>query len=295
VAALDGAPVLQVDDPAVADPLDPWPPGRLHRLEAPALEHVLDDQGGVLVLGREDPVAAADEGHLGAEAEERGGVLGPGRPGPHHHQVLGHLTELVHVLAGQDDLAVGGRGVHPPRVGPGGEQDGVALQPFHHLPAGPGVDVPYLDGVGVDDPPPAQHHPHPVGQDLLADVLGLGQGQVAHPGHDRRQVDLVPGHLQPGHPLEVHPEAGRRLQGVERLGRGQQGLGRDTVPQHAGPAQPLVVDHRDLGPEVGGDQGGLVAARPASDDDDPHGSMVATRRPAEWPCGLPGGVVAMAW
>src|SRR5215218_2546872 len=118
----------------------------------------------------------------------------------------------------------------------------------------------------------------PVGQDLLADVLGLGQGQVAHPPHDRRQVDLVAGHLLALHALEVDPEAGSRLQGVERLSRGQQGLGRHAVPEHAGPAQPLVVDDRDLGPQVGRDQGSFVPTRPPTNDDHPHRAMVPSSR-----------------
>src|SRR4029450_3345919 len=130
VAALHGAPVLQVNDPAVADALDLGRPGVLQRPQAAALEHLLDDHGGVLVLGREDAVAADHEGHLGAEAQEGGGVLGPGGPGPHHHQVLGDLAQFVDVLAGEDDLAVGGGGVHAAGVGPGGEQEGVALQPL---------------------------------------------------------------------------------------------------------------------------------------------------------------------
>ena len=90
MAALNGLPVLQVDDAAVADPLDLGRPGVLHRLQASPLEHVLDDQGGVLVVGREDPVAADHEGDSGAEAQERGRVLGPGRPGPHHHRCSGN-------------------------------------------------------------------------------------------------------------------------------------------------------------------------------------------------------------
>src|SRR4029450_2338979 len=272
VAALHGLAVVEVDEAAVPDPLDLGRLGVLHRLQAPALEHVLDDQGGVLVVGRQDAAAADHEGHLGAEAEEGGGVLGSGGPGPDHHQVLGDLAELVDVLAGEDDLAVGGGGGHPARFGPGGEQDGIALDPLG------GAARPYhLDGVGVGDPALAQHHPDPVLQDPLADVLGLGHGQVAHPAHDRGQVDLVAGDLPALHALEVDAQAGRDLQGVEGLGRGQQGLARDTVPQDTGPAQPLVADDRDIGPEVGRDQGGLVAARPPSDDDDPHGPMVATR------------------
>ena len=254
VAALHGAAVLQVDHPAVADPLDLGGPGVLHRPQPPALEHVLDDHGGVVVLGGQDAVTADHEGHLGAEAQEGGGVLGPGGPGPDDHQVLGHLAQLVDVLAGQDDLAVGGRGVHAP--GADRWRRGWRRPQPLHAPVG----LAHLHGVGPDDPGPPQHHPRPVGHHL-ADVLGLGERQVVHPGHDGRQVDLVAGHLQAHHPLEVHPEAGRRLQRVERLRRGQQGLGRHAVPQHAGAAQPLVADDRDLGPQLGRDQGGLVAAR----------------------------------
>src|SRR4029453_8964215 len=69
-------PVVWGTWPMVSSTWLPHPvrPGGLQRPQAPALEPLLDDHGGVLVLGREDAVTADDEGDLGAEAEEGGGV-----------------------------------------------------------------------------------------------------------------------------------------------------------------------------------------------------------------------------
>src|SRR6266511_1727326 len=76
--------------------------------------------------------------------------------------------------------------------------------------------------------------------------------------------------------LEAHPELRRGLDGGERLRRGEQRLRRHAVPQHAGAAKPLVVDDRDLGPEVRRNQGGLVPSRPPAND---HHSHVALHTP----------------
>ena len=45
-------------------------------------------------------------------------------------------------------------------------------------------------------------------------------------------------------------------------------LARHAVGEHRGAAEPVALDHRDLGAEVRGDQGGLVPTGPPTEDDD---------------------------
>src|SRR5262249_26311502 len=65
--------------------------------------------------------------------------------------------------------------------------------------------------------------------------------------------------------------AGALLLDVLRAGVGDrdQRLARHAVGQDAGSAQAVPVDDGHLGPELGGDQGRLVASRTAAEDDHP--------------------------
>ena len=58
-----------------------------------------------------------------------------------------------------------------------------------------------------------------------------------------------------------------------QLGGGDQGLRRHAVGEDGRPADPVSVDHGDLGSELRRDQRGLVAAGPAADDDNVVGHV----------------------
>src|SRR5690606_5656792 len=66
----------------------------------------------------------------------------------------------------------------------------------------------------------------------------------------RRSSDLFAGVAHLGH----------------QLGGGDQRLGGDAVGQHRRAAEAIAVDHHDVGAELGGDVGGLVAAGSTADD-----------------------------
>ena len=96
-----------------------------------------------------------------------------------------------------------------------------------------------------------------VGRELLDP--GVDPGQVDPDG--RRRVALVV--------VEVDARARAALGDVgHQLGGGDQGLAGHAVGEHRRAADAVGVDDGDLGAELGGDQGGLVAARAAADDDD---------------------------
>ena len=91
-----------------------------------------------------------------------------------------------------------------------------------------------------------------------------------------RQLDL--GVLE----LQDVPEVGGAAQFGAHASRGDEGLGRHAVPQHAGAADAVAVDDGDLG-DLGsasrGDQCRLIAGGPAADDHDAgcHGLNLAKR------------------
>ena len=83
-------------------------------LPAAGLEDLLHDGGRVGVLAGQHLVAGGDERDRHAGLQVAGGELGTGDPGADHHQVLGHLLEVVDVAPVEDALAVGlGAGAAP--------------------------------------------------------------------------------------------------------------------------------------------------------------------------------------
>ena len=58
--------------------------------------------------------------------------------------------------------------------------------------------------------------------------------------------------------LEVHAQLVGGLELAHVVGGGDERLAGHAVGEHRGAAEPVALDHGDLGPEVGGDEGGLV-------------------------------------
>ena len=70
-----------------------------------------------------------------------------------------------------------------------------------------------------------------------------------------------------GHP-GVDAEVGRPLDGAQHLGRLEELLGRDAAPVQAGPADPALLDERDVEPGGRAVERGRVAGRTAAEDHD---------------------------
>ena len=68
--------------------------------------------------------------------------------------------------------------------------------------------------------------------------------------------------------LEVHAEVGGGLESTHVVGRRDERLARHAVGEHRSAAEPVALDHGDLGAEVGGDEGGLVPTGSSTEDDD---------------------------
>jgi hypothetical protein len=128
----------------------------------------------------------------------------------------------------------------------------------------------------VGEPGGARDDPHAFAEQPLADVGGLGHRQALDPVVDRREIEVDGGQLR-----ALEAERRRVADRGHGAGGGDEGLRRDAVGEHAGATQPVPLDDGDLGPELCGDQGGLVAGRsPADDHDAGHGSPVQSGRSA---------------
>ena len=106
-----------------------------------------------------------------------------------------------------------------------------------------------------------------------ADVGGLRERQITHSLVDLGQGDqCVVG-------ADVDPEVDGASNLGPDTGRRDERLGRDAVPQHAGTADPVRIDHRDVGPVGGRRERRLVTRGSAADDDDPgHCDSCSPRR-----------------
>ena len=114
-------------------------------------------------------------------------------------------------------------------------------------------------------PPTGPSHPRPTaGTRRRPTAPGPATGTRAY----SRGASTLACPAPPGSELDAEP--GRPVQrGHHPRGR-DEGLGRHAVGEHAGPAEAVPLDDGDLGAELGGDQGRLVAARAAADDGDPR-------------------------
>jgi hypothetical protein len=257
-------------------------PGPAEHGHAAAAEHVFQHHRRVGVLMRHDPVTGGDQGDLGAEGLVGAGELGPGDPGAHHDQLRRQFRQAVELPPGQDALTIRlGPGQHPGQ-GAGGDEHRASLD----------LLVPDDDLAGPGEPAPARDDLHSLGRQAQRDVGGLGLGQCLDP---RVQPGRVHGRQRPAAPAARPPAAGhvaagpvaagragsgerrpadpdtevlRALDHGHGAGRGDQGLGRDAVGQHARAAEAVAVHHRHPRAKLCGYQGRLVSAGPAPQDHD---------------------------
>ena len=116
--------------------------------------------------------------------------------------------------------------------------------------------------------------PHALAGQPGVDVGRLGHRQALHPVVDRGEVEADRRQLG-----ALQAEDGGVADGGHGAGGGDEGLRGDAVGEHAGAPDAVPLDDGDLGPELCGDQGGLVAGRSAADDHDAgHGSFPGAER-----------------
>ncbi len=183
-------------------------------------------------------------------------------PEPDDDEPLGQGVEVVDLLPGEDPLPVGASGVHDPGSGTGRDQHDVGLELVHPV-VGLG---PHGGGRGEHGAP--GEHPHTDLGQPGGDVVALRCGQVEHPGVDLVQVGHGIGDLVTLGVLEVHAELVGGLELAHVVGGGDERLAGHAVGEHRRATEPVALDHGDLGPEVRGDEGGLVPTGPSTEDDD---------------------------
>ncbi len=127
----------------------------------------------------------------------------------------------------------------------------------------------HVHALGRQQPPGAAHDPHALLLEPAVHVLGLRDGEPAHPLVDPAEVDAqAAGRVRVAAAGEPHAQLVRAVDERHHLGGGDQGLGRDDVGEHGRAAEARPLDHGDVGAELRGHQRRLVAAGAAAHDDD---------------------------
>ena len=119
--------VVAVDRDPVAVAFDGLGTGALVEADAAAQEVGFEGGGHFGVLGREDLLAADQQGDVAAKRREHVDELHAGDAGADHDQVVGHLSGRVGVAGGEDALAVDGGPVGDAGPAAGAEHDDVGL------------------------------------------------------------------------------------------------------------------------------------------------------------------------
>ncbi len=229
-------------------------------LDAALLERLLGGLGDLLVLDRHDALDRLDDRHLGAQGAIEAGELDADGARADDDEGLGQLLRRQGVAIGPDLVAV-------------------SLQADLRQGAGAGAYGQH-DRLGLDRARTAGlQRDHDLGRrsallqlgralDHLDLVLLHQEGDALV--HRRRDAARA---LDDG--VEVKRRAGRRqavvlqmAQALELLARLQQGLGRDTAPVQADPAQVLALDDGDLLAQLAGADSRDVTAGARADDDE---------------------------
>ncbi len=120
-------------------------------------------------------------------------------------------------------------------------------------------------GLPAARPAPGLDNPDALGRQVLGDVVRLVRRQRLDPG-------VEGGRVHPEHRVaavgQLQPERGRAAERGHGRRRLDQRLARDAVGEHAGAAETVLIDDGYLGSELGGHEGGFVAAWPAAQDCD---------------------------
>src|ERR671916_1561561 len=194
-------------------------------------------------------VEGLEQQHLGAEAAVRGGDLRAGRARAHHGQLAGQLLQGPRALRA-DHAAAELRAGDRPGDRAGGEHDGLAR-----------LDIAAVDGhlAVAGQAAGALDEVDLVLLEQAGDAAGEGLDHLGAAVGDPREVDGALGHGD--------AEVVGLVDLGEHVGHAEHGLGGDAGVVEAAAADGVVLDHGGAHPELGGADGGDVAAGSGADDD----------------------------
>ena len=198
----------------------------------------------------QDLVERLEQDHVGAQAAEGGGHLGAGRAGADHGEALGLLVDQPHRRGVEDAPAElqAGHGAGAPsrrrgsRCRPRSRCRRRSRRPSRcrrrSREPKPSIRSILFFSNSIDTPP-------------VSVLITLSRCLVAPPKSNVHVADLDAEALGPADLLH-------------RVGHAQERLGRDARLVEAAPAGVALLDHGGLHPELGGADGGHVAARARS-------------------------------
>ncbi len=222
----------------------------------------------LLVLERDGARQELDDRGVDAVGVVGRGELDADRPGADDQHRTRLVLDAPDLLGGDDVLAVEVHAGQRPHARAGGDDDVPALDLAVAVgAAGDG------DAILRHQPAPPAHHVDLVLAHQVVDALDLGVDDLPA-ARDRRAVvggDVVGGDAEV---LGVVEEG-------QHLGAAEDRLARDAAPVEADAPQLLALHHRRTEAELGGADGGDVAARPAADHHNVvvRGSRVTHRSP----------------
>ena len=248
----------------------PRPPASLLDHRAPALEDLSMHLGGVGVLAGQHPIAAGDQRDLRAQRAVRGGELRPGDPRADDDQMARQLLQVVELAPVEDPLTVRlAAGKHPGRhPAPAGRRRSRTGAP-RLVP--PRADAHRPGARAADRGRRSRRPPRAAAARRMSSDCAAGERP--DPAVQPRRVDRSPASsCSPSASAPSHAWCGPPLVDTSVLRR-------DAVGQHAGAADPVTLDDRDLRTQLDGDQRRLVARRSAAENRDSHRSQfsAATR------------------
>ena len=244
-------------------------PRAVEHLHAAPAEHVLDHLGGVGVLARQDPVAAGDERRPGSPGPgSRGRARRPSRRSPRRSAARA-------APAGRRSAARSGSARRPAARSPWSAarrrwRSGRRRRPAAPRPAALRRRRRQLTSTAsrLDEASAGSSRPRPrttvtpsrLSRRAMSSLWAAASALIW-------RVDLG----QVRHAQRSEPAAGALLLDVPGPGvrRRDQCLAGHAVGEDAGPAQPVAVDHGDVGAQLGRDQCRLVAPGAAAEDRHP--------------------------
>ena len=270
VRAVNLAPVLRGHQHvAVLGAVNGFHAAVLFKLHAALAQHGFEDVGGIGIIMRQDAIARGHHRNFDAQLSEGGDKLGTGDTGPHHNEVLRQLGKVIYLLPGQDALAIRLGAGQNAWGGAGSHQDEVRIQRLlvSILIEDRGDLVP-TKGIGLlilREVRAAIDNAGAQGIHGIADITGLLSRQVLH-----ALVQRTDGKLRLADAL-VQLHVIRAAQVRFNIGAGDEGLGGNTVQDHAIAAHALVFDDGDFRAVLGASQRCLIARRATADDDNSLG------------------------
>ncbi len=205
---------------------------------------------------------AIDEGGLGAEGVEDGGVFAANDAGTDDDDGVGDVVNFEDGVGVVDALAVEGNAREVKRVGAGGDEDELALEEEGRVVGG--FD---LDGVGVHERAVAGEDVHLEDVHAVANFVGLAGGDGVFAKEEVLHTD---GALE----LALEAEESAVVVAGEEEGGFLEGFGGEGAGVGAGAAEAgFLFDEGDGAAVEGGEGGGFFPGWAGADDDEVVGRL----------------------